>query len=125
MKGKIKYSKCPECGEEYRGNVLYCINKVHPKYTEPRTLPVYKDKEVKKFSSLTVGRMFKTTANGGVVLRDAKGTEYEVYLSDFIKFLEGKKIRDVILQEKVKGDVLAWEVITDDTSKDSSSSRWF
>ncbi|MEC0328731.1 hypothetical protein P4H42_03720 [Paenibacillus macerans] len=103
MPGTINVPQCPECGEEYESR--YC-----PKCRRYTQMVTREKRQVS--GKFTVVDWFSSRSSAGLIVEDAEGKRYPLYMSDVFAFLNGVDLGSLTLEETKKGSAYGWKVIT-------------
>lgn len=103
---RINVPQCPECGDESGGNYYRFCNKCQRHYTM-----VTRDKR-QVTGDFTVVDWFSSRSSAGLIVEDAEGRRYPIYMSDVFSFLDGLQLVSRTLEETKKGSAYGWALIT-------------
>lgn len=107
MAGKIKIPQCPKCGAESEHG--YCHK------CRQRCEIVTRDKR-QVTGEFAVVNWFSSRSSAGLIVEDAEGKRYPLYMSDVFEYLglRGITLGNCTLEETKKGSAYAWKVITEE-----------
>lgn len=103
MAGKINVPQCPECGKE--NEFGYCYKcRCHCEM-------ISRDKR-QRSGNFTIVDWFSSRSSAGLIIEDANGERYALYMSDVFAYLNGLNLGSLMLEETKKGSAYGWKVIS-------------
>lgn len=108
----VKY--CPSCGKEYKDDDKYgyCLNHEYP--VRPMLEDKKRDKQRVGGTFKIVGWFSSRSSAGLTIEHTDTGEQFEVYVSDLFKFLDGQELGTLTLEEVKKGKAYGWAVVGSD-----------
>lgn len=103
MAGKINVPQCPECGAESEYSYCYKCRR--------RCEMITRDKR-QVSGEFTIVDWFNSRSSAGLIVEDAQGKRYPLYMSDVFAYLSGTELGTLTLEETKKGSAYGWKVIT-------------
>lgn len=100
---KINVPQCPKCGGEHEDGYCY---KCHE-----RCVMITRDKR-QVTGDFTVVDWFTSRSSAGLIVEDADGNRYPLYMSDVFAMINGLQLASRTLEETKKGSAYGWALIT-------------
>ncbi|ATO48535.1 hypothetical protein P4V86_03225 [Brevibacillus laterosporus] len=108
---QITVKVCEFCGKEYKDDDRYgyCLNHEYP--VRPKLKQITRDKQ-RVGGTFKIVDWFSTRASAGLTIEHGEtGEQFNVYMSDLFKYLDGKELGTLTLEEIKKGQAYGWMVL--------------
>lgn len=105
MPGKINVHMCGACGDESRPEESWC-------FTCRTRKPLVRRDKRQITGDFTVVDWFSSRSSAGLIVEDAGGIRYPMYMSDVFAMINGMQLASRTLEETKKGSAYGWALIT-------------
>ncbi|RCX22910.1 hypothetical protein DFP94_101499 [Fontibacillus phaseoli] len=105
MTGQINVRVCQVCGDDTKPDSPWC-------FTCRKSKPFVKRDKRQVSGEYTIVDWFSSRSSAGLIVEDAEGKRYSLYMSDVFAYLSGTDIGTLTLEETKKGSAYGWKVIT-------------
>ncbi|MEK5395980.1 hypothetical protein [Paenibacillus sp. FSL K6-2859] len=105
MPGKINVHMCAACGDESRPEEPWC-------FKCRRSKPLVRRDKLRVTGDFTVVDWFSSRSSAGLIVEDADGKRYPMYMSDVFAMINGLQLVSRTLEETKKGSAYGWALIT-------------